>query len=378
MRALIALVLAVTSATAFAAQGETRPGPQEGRFYLNGAAAWYSPADDVFTNNPIGPALTVGYGLTDRWAMEIMYSQFDVDYRQGAVSGSDTTRLGWFDLLYEIRGNTSWQPFVVFGAGRAKAGRDALGDIKETQANLGVGVFRRLNDRFSLRGDIRAVYGDEEHDIEPFATLGVSAVLGRLAHAEKVVAAPLDSDRDGVMDDQDRCPDTVAGANVDQLGCELDDDRDGVLNSADACPETPARALVDERGCPVALEEEVTIDLALNFDTNSADLRPEHATEIQPAVDFLLRYPNAMAVIEGHTDSAGAADYNLKLSERRAGAVRAYLAEQKGIDAERLSSVGYGESRPVTSNETREGRQANRRVSVVISGSESVMQQRDN
>ncbi len=379
MRALIFLVLAIGAAQAFADEGSTRAGPQEGRFYINGAAAWYSPADATFTEDPLGGAVMLGYGLTDRWSMEVMYSQFDVDYRQGAVSGADTTRLGWLDLLYEIRGNETWQPFLLVGAGRANAGRDALGDIKETQLNLGLGVFRALNDRFSLRGDIRAVYGDEEHDVEPFATLGLTAVLGRLNRAEPVMvaAAPLDSDGDGVTDEQDRCPGTAAAAIVDQAGCELDDDRDGVVNSADECPDTPARAAVDERGCAMTLDEVVTIDLALEFDSNSAELREAHGVEIERAVEFLLRYPNSTAVIEGHTDSDGDADYNQQLSQRRANAVLDYLTAQDGIAANRLSAVGYGESRPVADNATAAGKQANRRVAVVITGSESVLRERE-
>ena len=377
MRSLVLILVAFTSLSTFAAESVVRPGPQEGHIYLNGAVALYSPANDLFTENPLGPALTIGYGLSDRWALEFMYSQFNVDYSQGVISGSDTTRLGWLDLLYEFQGDERWQPFLVFGAGRADAGRGSLGDVDETQMNLGVGLFRAINDRFSLRGDLRAVYSDAERSLEPFASLGVTALLGSLSRAESVAAIPVDSDSDGVADSQDSCPDTATGVVVDQFGCELDDDRDGVVNSLDACPDTPSGAKVDARGCAVELEELVTIDLALEFDSNSASLRPEHAEEIEKAVQFLRSYPNAAAVIEGHTDSDGAAGYNLQLSEQRARAVLDFMVQQRGISVDRLSAVGYGESRPVGPNDTTLGKQANRRVAVVVSGSESVVQKRD-
>ena len=137
------------------------------------------------------------------------------------------------------------------------------------------------------------------------------------------------------------------------------------------------RDRVDAEGCYVELDKEVTIDLNLEFDTNSADLRSDHYPEIQQVVDFLRQYPTATAVIEGHTDSRGAAAYNQSLSERRAASVRDYLVSQGGVAADRLTSRGYGgygETRPKASNDTAEGRQENRRVSAVVSGTQKVRQ----
>ena len=122
------------------------------------------------------------------------------------------------------------------------------------------------------------------------------------------------------------------------------------------------------------IEETVTIDLNLEFDTDSSALRPEHYSEIGRVVQFLREYPTANAVIEGHTDSDGSEAYNQALSERRAESVRRYLVAEAGIAAQRLSAVGYGETRPVASNETAAGKQENRRVSAVVSGTQTVRQ----
>jgi OOP family OmpA-OmpF porin len=131
---------------------------------------------------------------------------------------------------------------------------------------------------------------------------------------------------------------------------------------------------VDEKGCYIELEETVTIDLNLEFDTDSYDLRVDHYVEIQRVVQFLREYPTANAVVEGHTDSDGSEAYNQALSERRAASVRVYLVEQGGMNADRLASVGYGEMRPVAANDSPAGKQSNRRVSAVVSGSQTVRQ----
>ena len=83
-------------------------------------------------------------------------------------------------------------------------------------------------------------------------------------------------------------------------------------------------------------------------------------------VRFLAQYPNSDAIIEGHTDSNGSDDYNQGLSKRRAETVKMALISKYGINPNRLTAVGYGESRPIATNETSDGRYTNRRVMVVI------------
>lgn len=372
---LLAILLTVMMTLSVSANAQ--PGPQKGKFYLNGGAVMYSPPDDdVFEDEAFGPAAAIGYGLTDKWAVELLYSRFDVDYEFPGDKGDDTTQLAWLDFLYDIGGNEQWQPFLLFGGGYTGSDRGSRSTTDDGQINAGVGVFRALNDRFSLRGDIRGVYSTEENSVEPFAFLGVTALLGNLdsTPVTPVVVAPLDADGDGVADGQDRCPNTPEAVAVDTRGCPLDSDGDGVADYQDQCPDSAAGSKVDERGCYVELEETVTIDLNLEFSTNSAELRPEHRQEIQRAVDFLRQYPTATAVIEGHTDSDGAADYNQQLSERRAIAVLNNLVAQHNIAASRLRAVGYGESKPIAPNDSAQGKQQNRRVSVVVSGTRSVRQ----
>lgn len=109
-------------------------------------------------------------------------------------------------------------------------------------------------------------------------------------------------------------------------------------------------------------------ELRLNilFDTDKSNIKSAYQSEIAKAAQFLANYPGMDAIIEGHTDSRASDSYNQKLSQRRADSVRSALISQYGIDANRITAVGYGESRPVASNDTDAGRQENRRVMVVI------------
>ena len=117
--------------------------------------------------------------------------------------------------------------------------------------------------------------------------------------------------------------------------------------------------------CPNC-ETLVTITLNVEFETNKAVVKDIYKNEIKKVADFMKTYPNTTAVIEGNTDNVHTAEYNQKLSAERANSVRLYLINNFGIKASRLTSVGYGLTKPIASNKTEEGRQKNRRVQAVI------------
>jgi OOP family OmpA-OmpF porin len=147
---------------------------------------------------------------------------------------------------------------------------------------------------------------------------------------------------------------------------DLDSDGDGVLDSLDKCPNTPKGIKVDSVGCPVPIPEKVSITLLVEFDFDKATVRPQYHNDIEKVANFLNAYPDTNAVLEGHTDSVGTDEYNMKLSGRRAESVKKYLVEKFNIDAARISTKAYGESKPVATNDTAEGRQRNRRVVATI------------
>lgn len=167
---------------------------------------------------------------------------------------------------------------------------------------------------------------------------------------------PLDSDGDGVPDYRDQCPGTPAGVEVNANGCPLDSDNDGVPDYRDQCPNTPAGVDVNALGCP---ESVVLQDV--NFEFDSAQLTPNAQNVLNGVAERLVNNPDVRVSIEGHTDSRGSDQYNKDLSQRRAESVATYL-NQRGVEANRMRAVGYGEERPVATNDTEEGRFQNRRV----------------
>lgn len=175
-----------------------------------------------------------------------------------------------------------------------------------------------------------------------------------------------DGDGDGIADQNDKCP-TVAGPR-DNGGCPWPDtDRDSVLDKDDRCPDVAGT--VANNGCP-EISDDVVKKLndyakVILFDTAKATFQEQTFPVLEAMVAILKEYPNSSFSIEGHTDSAGKPATNQTLSENRAVAVKNYLIE-KGIDAGRLTSAGYGATKPIADNKTKAGKAQNRRVEVKV------------
>lgn len=133
----------------------------------------------------------------------------------------------------------------------------------------------------------------------------------------------------------------------------LDSDGDGVPDDLDKCPETPKGAIVNKFGC-WTLEEVL-------FDFDKSTIKPEYHPFLDRVAAVFEKNPSLKVEIEGHTDNIGTKSYNMALSLRRANAVKEYLIS-RGIDKSRLSTKGYGFSRPISTNATKAGRALNRRV----------------
>ena len=128
----------------------------------------------------------------------------------------------------------------------------------------------------------------------------------------------------------------------------------------DKCPNTPAGAKVDANGCMMEVR------LEIYFDTDKAVVKPVYYPEIEKVAEYLKEHPDVKIEIQGHTDSTGSAKYNLRLSQRRAEAVKEILVKKYGISPDRIIAKGYGEAMPIAPNNTPEGRAKNRRVIVKI------------
>jgi len=199
----------------------------------------------------------------------------------------------------------------------------------------------------------------------------------------------IDSDRDGVFDNFDRCPNTPRLSKVDSHGCPIDSDKDGVLDYKDRCAKTPKGVQVDKNGCPVDSDGDGVVDykdkcgdtleglkvdpngcplksiLKLNFNTNSDKIQVGSNDEIKRFAKFMRENKLYKAKITGHTDSVGKAVTNMKLSQRRAHATKVALVAD-GVEPSRLTTAGRGELDPIESNRLKEGRKVNRRIEVEL------------
>ena len=205
--------------------------------------------------------------------------------------------------------------------------------------------------------------------------------------AKTVAPAPLDSDGDGVLDTDDKCPDSKAGEKVDKVGCLIlhDADNDGVPDKDDKCPTTPDGTPVDERGCELDSDEDGIVDskdqcpgtstefevdgygcpqtatLNVTFPLNKFNVDEKLISQLEDFARFLRDNPGYDVIIYGYTDSTGKAKKNQKLSQGRADAVKEALTRYS-ISSIRMTAIGKGESNPVADNKTKEGRAQNRRI----------------
>jgi len=310
----------------------------DGKYSVLIGAGKYLTDTDRGLDNGSAAEIGLGYIIDKHWAVEAVYTDIkSMTNDAGGVVEADMYRL---DGLYHFDRNGHWTPYLAAGIGEINFDTVGSADSDETIVNFGGGVKYALTKAASIRADVRAIYGDEDSDLDTLATVGLTYVFGASSPAPAPAEpAPLDSDRDGVTDDLDKCPGTAA------------------------------TLAVDSDGCPRMSVESVSVDLEVLFDTNKADVKAGSMAKIQDVADFMYTYPKSTAEIEGHTDDRGEASYNQDLSQRRADAVRGVLVNQMNVDAGRVTAKGYGEDQPRASNDTRDDRQQNRRVTAVISAS---------
>ncbi len=322
-------------------------------------------------------AAELGFMFTDQSGFQLSYTKLNPNDAVGF--GNEDLIMKSLDYMYYFKTDTDGSPYLRVGIGQYEfEDETAGGGWKESDiGRLGLGFEQSLSDHFSWRTEVGMIRDDTTDRYDTQVLLGFTVNFGGGSDAPVPVAAPIaapavkanqrgDADNDGVFDDVDQCPSTLAGVTVDSRGCELDSDGDGVVNSKDACANTPVGAKVDARGCRLVLEETVRMTLNVKFQNNSSALNDQYKSDIARLAKFMTEYPDTNVVVEGHSDSIGKDSYNLWLSEKRAKTVADELVNTYGIAASRVSSKGFGETQPVADNGTAEGRAKNRRVEAVI------------
>lgn len=293
--------------------------------------------------------VSVGKHLNDDWSLELNANTArlqdgptDVDFHAASI-----------DILRVFARESAASPYITLGVGALRT--DAGSNDDDFMAQVGVGLMARLwrnesgTRTFSLRPELKARFDDagSVYFRDYLATLGFQFSFGpqrvQSTPAPAVVPAPTPE---------------PAPAPAARPMPSADSDGDGVPDSRDLCPGTHRGVAVDDDGC----ERKGSITLeGVAFELNSAELTAESRPVLTRVAAELSKYPRLRVELQGHTDSSGSDDYNLKLSQRRALAVRDYLIAQ-GVPSGQLEARGYGETQPIASNATAEGRALNRRV----------------
>ena len=294
----------------------------------------------------------LGYYLTE----ELMFELYGAEHDTETVLSTevDSSQMGLKALYHFDTTRPGIIPYIALGLNEIKFEPENGQEESETGIMIGLGLKTYFTERLSLRLELNNTRYEESHDHDSQFWIGLSYLFGGSSQAPVV---------EEEIEEPAPAPTPVAPVAP---AAPKDSDGDGVYDNADQCPNTPAGRKVDAKGCEQVLQEKVSIKLNVLFDTNKANIKPESAAEIKRVADFMTEYPTTKVVIEGHTDSVGSNELNKSLSERRAKAIADSLVRDHGIEAGRVSSVGYGEERPLADNATAEGRAQNRRVTAEI------------
>lgn len=314
--------------------------------------------------------LALGFNQTntffDQIELGFLRSIEDVNYQNVANRDTGISRI-FTNIVKEYKLSSNYSLYALVGAGVEIFDDEFADNENGLFGNYGVGLKMKFFGDTSLKIDLRHLIETDNGDNTLLYNVGLAIPFGEISKPapvvtkveQPIVETPKDSDADGIIDINDKCPNTFKGAKVDMNGCELDDDKDGVVNRLDKCPNTIAGAKVDTNGCMVL------VNLNINFDTNSAEIKPAYDSKLEAFANMMNTNTMLKATIEAHTDSVGNENYNQKLSEKRAASTVEAL-KALNVDTSRLKAIGYGETQPISSNDTAQGRAENRRVTAII------------
>ncbi|OGV46310.1 MAG: hypothetical protein A2X46_18710 [Lentisphaerae bacterium GWF2_57_35] len=349
----------------------------------------------------------VGYDFSPRWTFEMgldytptLENNTFTDDREQLADSIWALRLSG-DVLFHLRNtkNLRFDPFLAGGLiwthyeEALEHGSDELGFF------AGGGMFYHFNDAWAIRADARIGVAGENTDFNTLYSVGVNYRFGAGIKSEfQVTGGEIDSDGDGLLDSEEvqigtdpYDPDTdkdglsdgeeVKVYKTDPLNPDSDWDslKDGAevltykTNPLDRDTDkggvTDGHEVIEDNTDPLNPADDLQLfTLNIEFDYDKAVLKPQYFEQLDVIVKVLQRDPGATARVEGHADKRknSKADYNIRLSERRARSVVDYLVEVGGIERTRLTYKGYGFSRPVVANDTETNMQKNRRTEVYI------------
>ena len=323
----------------------------------------------------LGMGYSYSNGLRPEFELGYRRNNFDSRTTLGVtnnnVSGNENAYTVLGSLYYDIKAPSGFfnvvHPYIGFGVGAARVERrnpPAAGGVQGAsfydsmfayQGGTGIGV--DLSPRITLTADYRYLgTHNRDHDSTVRSDYRSHSALIGLRYFFYTPPPRLIKVSEPVQAEAPPPPPPA------RTPAPLDSDGDGVPDNLDKCANTPQGFRVDADGCII---EQTTILRTVNFVFNSERLTAPAQDTLNGVAAALIGQPSLNVQIAGHTDSIGSEKYNQQLSQKRAASVRAYLIS-KGVSASNLQAKGYGESSPVASNDTKEGRAENRRVEFLV------------
>lgn len=310
---------------------------------ISGPDEFKEGADEL--DSKFAASLWIRYHMTSRLGLELAYSRLMYEFVNTAAPRSEmdpTNSILDLSLAYRMFPKKVYHVLLQAGIGYVRyydfdaANTSDTRDDLALKGRIGFEYMATPDLMVALQADYyRLNYGsDTPDDLNVWAPmLAMTYYFGKseaAAPAAPADPAKVDTDGDGIFDTEDQCPGTPAGQQVTAFGC--------------------------------AKTEKLEFTLKVQFAPGKSEIDPKFTADLDKFAEFLVKYPETKAEIEGHTDNTGAEKLNYRISQKRAEAVQKYLIDKLKIEKSRLTAKGYGPSQPVGDNATPEGRESNRRV----------------
>jgi len=324
------------------------------------------------------------FGLTYQDNTYVLMPRLDLEYVSIKEDSADSLLKGSLNAIYEFENQTNTSPYFLGGIGYEHV-QDGVENEFEShpfvQVGAGFNIAFENNSKFNFEAKMLQILGGEDENNEVVLTAGIRFPLSykkaKVIHRPAPIyirpapvvikpapivikPVPVVVKPSPVLKPVPVVKPSPQVRYINNNECSIkidlpDLDRDGVQDSVDQCPATPCNFTVDHYGCPIKGT------LKINFRTNSSIIEYGSMSKVDDFAQFLLKNKGSMVKIVGHTDNVGTDSNNLALSNRRASSVREALI-MKGVSPARLTAEGRGESMPIASNNTIEGRARNRRI----------------
>jgi OOP family OmpA-OmpF porin len=292
-------------------------------------------------------------GATLQYNNYVIMPRVDLEYVNLKDEAANSFLKGSINGVYAFENSSSVVPYVLAGVGYedVQGGeKDVLESHPFVQGGGGLSINLANDYKANIEGRLMQIISGTNEENEAIITAGISIPLGVKKKLRREVRKPV------VRPVVPPTRVVYVNSNTCSIKTDLPDlDRDGVEDKFDQCPATPCNFSVDNYGCPVKTT------LKVNFETNSARITEASRPKVERFAQFLLNNRGSRVRIIGHTDSFGSVEKNLALSKERAYAVVRLLLK-RGVSSARLFADGAGESMPIASNATPEGRAKNRRI----------------